>query len=234
MQLRAEQLEAHLGKSLAAVYAIHGDEALLALEAADAVRSAARKRGFAEREVFEPGRSFDWSEFRHAAESMSLFGGKKVVELRLSSGKPALAVAKAIVEYCARPNPEVLLLLTMPRPEGAGWWKSEWFAALDGAGAIVEVQPVARAQLAAWLSQRLARQKQRASAEVLEFLAQRVEGNLLAAHQEVRKRAFTPAQVDEALDHAALADRAVKGVQRSDPWEEIIRLGLKLAHGSKG
>src|SRR3954463_9403661 len=130
MQLRAEQLEAHLAKHLVAVYAIHGDEPLLALEAADAVRAAARRRGFAEREVLEPNRFFDWSEFRHAAESQSLFGSKKIVELRLPTGKPAAAAAQAIAGYCARPNSEVLLLVTMPRPEGSGWWKSEWFAAL--------------------------------------------------------------------------------------------------------
>src|SRR4051812_3029728 len=177
MQLRAEQLEAHLGKSLAGAYAIHGDEPLLALEAADAVRAAARKRGFAEREVLEPNRYFDWSEFHHAAQSQSLFGGKKIVELRLPTGKPAAAAAKALVDYCARPNPDVLLVVTMPRPEGSGWWKADWFTALDGAGAVVEVQPVTRAQLPAWLGQRLARQKQRASTEVLEFLCQRVEGN---------------------------------------------------------
>src|SRR3954471_17877360 len=129
MQLRAEQLEAHLAKHLGAVYAIHGDEPLLALEAADAVRAAAadpllaleaadavraaaRKRGFAEREVLEPNRFFDWSEFRHAAESQSLFGGKKIVELRLPTGKPAAAAAHAIAGYCARPNSEVLLLVT--------------------------------------------------------------------------------------------------------------------------
>jgi len=135
MQVKAEQLQAHLSKGLAPVYAIHGDEPLLALEAADAVRAAARGRGFSQREVFEPGRHFDWSEFAHAAGSQSLFGDKKVIELRLASGKPAVPVAKALTQYCARPNADAVLLVTMPRPEGAGWWKSEWFASLDAATA---------------------------------------------------------------------------------------------------
>ncbi len=337
MQIRAEQLEAQLAKPLAPCYLVHGDEPLLALEAADAVRAAARRSGFAEREVLEPGRNFDWSEFRHAAESLSLFGGRKIVELRLASGKPGAPAVKALVEYCARPNPEVLLLVTMPRPEGAGWWKSDWFTALEGAGAVVEIQPVARAKLPAWLGQRLARQKQRASPEVLEYLAERVEGNLLAAHQELQKLAllapagdlaletvqeavasvarydpadaalallsrdagrfvrvveglrgegeppsfvlfvlasalfvlqgllrggaletlalqhrlfnkplkaavqaaagrqggFALAELDAALADAALVDRAIKGVHASDPWEALLRLGLKLADGSK-
>jgi len=339
MRIRAEQLEAQLAKALAPVYVVHGDEPLLALEAADAVRAAARQRGFTEREVFEAGRTFDWSEFAHAAGSLSLFGGKKLIELRLASGRPAAPAAKALVEYCARPGVDMVLLVTMPRPEGPGWWKSEWFSALEGAGGAVEIQPVPRAELPAWLSQRLARQKQSAAREVLEFLADRVEGNLLAAHQEVQKLAllapqgelsmeivsqavasvarydpyaaleallsrdaaryvriveglrgegeqptfvlfvlasalfvlqgaqrggaleplfqqhrlfnkplqravqaaslkgkggYSAAALSQALAHAALIDRAIKGVRRLDPWQEFIKLGLKLAHGSKG
>jgi DNA polymerase III subunit delta len=346
MQIRAEQLEAHFanalarsGGSLAPVYLVHGDEPLLALEAANHVRAAARKHGFTEREVFEPSRYFDWSEFAHAAGSLSLFGDKKLIELRLPTGKPAAPAAKALVEYCARPGADMILLVTMPRPEGSGWWKSEWFSALEAAGAVVEIQPVARAQLPAWLALRLAKQKQSAPREVLEFLADRVEGNLLAAHQEVQKLAllapegelamesvdeavasvarydphaaveallrqdtlryvriieglrgegeqptfvlfvlagalfvlqgaqrggqvdslalqhklfnkplkaavqaaasrgkggFPGAALDAALSHAALIDRAIKGVHPGDPWQEFIKLGLKLARGSKG
>lgn len=211
MRLRqAEQLAGHLAKNLAAVYAILGDESLLVLEAADAVRASARKRGFAEREVYEPGRSFDWSELRHASASLSLFGGKKIVELRLASGKPSAQASEAIIDWCERPNPEVLLLLTMPRPEGGGWWDAPWFLALNKTGAIVEIQPVARAALPAWLEKRLARQQQSASREVLEYLADRVEGNLLAAHQEVQKLALlAPAgELSMATVRDAVADVA--------------------------
>ena len=210
MEVRAEQLAAQLARSLAPVYTIHGDEPLLVLEAADAVRAAARKQGFAEREVYEPGRSFDWSELRHAGASLSLFGGKKIVELRLPGGKPAAPAAEAIVAWCARPNPEVLLLLTMPRPEGGGWWEAPWFLALDKAGVIVEVQPVARAALAAWLQKRLTLQKQSASGEALEYLAERVEGNLLAAHQELQKLALLAPQGELSIDtvRQAVADVA--------------------------
>jgi DNA polymerase-3 subunit delta len=200
MRLRGEQLAGHLAKTLCPVYAIHGDEPLLVLEAADAVRAAARKRGFAEREVYEPGRSFDWSELRHAGASLSLFGGSKLVELRLASGKPSAQAAEAIVTWCSDPNPETLLLLTMPRPEGGGWWDAPWFLALNKAGAIVEIQPVPRAVLPAWLEKRLAGQKQSASREVLEYLADRVEGNLLAAHQEMQKLALLAPPGELSLD----------------------------------
>ena len=207
---QAEQLGPHLAKNLAGAYAILGDEALLVLEAADAVRAAARKNGFTEREVYEPGRSFDWSELRHAGATLSLFGAKKIVELRLAGGKVNAQAAGAIVAWCERPNPETLLLLTMPRPEGGGWWDAPWFLALNKHGVIVEVQPVPRAALPAWLEKRLARQKQSASREVLEYLADRVEGNLLAAHQEVQKLALLAPEGELALEtvRGAVADVA--------------------------
>jgi DNA polymerase-3 subunit delta len=210
MRLRSDQLGAHLAKNLAPVYAIYGDEALIVLESVDAIRTAARKQGFDEREVYEAGRSFDWSELRHAGQSLSLFGGKKIVELRLASGRPAAPAADAIVAWCERPNPETLLLLTMPRPEGGGWWEAPWFLALNKAGAIVEVQPVARAALPGWLEKRLARQKQSASREALEYLADRVEGNLLAAHQEVQKLALLAGEGELSLETVrdAVADVA--------------------------
>lgn len=213
MRIRAEQLEAQLSKTLAGVYAIYGDEPLLAIEAADAVRAAARKRGHSEREVFFVERGFDWSSFAHAGASRSLFGERSIVELRLASGKLAAAAAQAIERYCEKPNPDMLLLISMPRPEGSGWWKSGWFTALDAAGVIVEAQPVTRAKLAAWISQRLARQQQRAGAETLEFLAERVEGNLLAAQQEILKLALLAPQGELAPQ---AVEAAVSNVARYD------------------
>jgi DNA polymerase-3 subunit delta len=215
MRLRGEQLAGHLAKTLAPVYAVLGDEPLLVLEAADAVRAAARKQGYAEREVYEPGRSFDWSELAHAGASLSLFGGRKIVELRLASGKPAAQACDAIVAWCERPSPEALLLLTMPRPEGGGWWEAPWFLALGKAGVIVEVQAVPRAALPGWLEKRLARQKQNASREVLEYLADRVEGNLLAAHQELQKLALAAPEGELSLDTVR---EAVADVARYDTY----------------
>jgi DNA polymerase-3 subunit delta len=214
VQLRAEQLEAHLARGLSPIYAIHGDEPLLALEAADAVRAAARKAGFGDREVFEPGRHFDWSEFQHSTASLSLFGGRKIVELRLASGKPGADGGAALAAYCERPSAEILLLVSLPRLDRATQ-ASAWFSALSRAGLLVDVWPVERARLPAWIAERLARQKQRAPREALEFLADRVEGNLLAAHQEVQKLALLAPEGEISLEQLR---EVVANVARYDAY----------------
>ena len=214
MLLRADQLEPHLQKTLAPLYVIHGDEPLLALEAADAVRAAARRKGLAEREVFTAERGFDWSALRHAGASRSLFGGGKIVELRLPGGKPGTQGAQAIVEYCARLDAEMVTLVSLSRLDRAGQ-SSSWFAALAAAGVVVEVWPVERARLPQWIAARLARQGQKAPAEVLEFLAELVEGNLLAAHQEVLKLALLAPPGELAMESV---EEAVASVARYDPY----------------
>jgi DNA polymerase-3 subunit delta len=215
MQLRSGELDAHLAKTLAPVYAVHGDEPLLALEAADAVRAAARKRGYTEREVFEAARGFDWSELRNSLGSLSLFASKKIVELRLPGGKPGTIGAPAIAQYCAQPAPDTLLLVSLPRLDRKTQ-ESEWFRGLAGAGVIVDVWPLERSRLTGWISERLARQGQRASREVLEFLAARVEGNLLAAHQEVQKLALLAPAGELPLK---TVEDAVADVARYDPQD---------------
>ncbi len=214
MQLRAEQLESHLSKGVSSVYVIHGDEPLLALEAADAVRAAARKSGFTDREVLEPGRSFDWSELEHALGSLSLFGGKKIVELRLASGKPGAQGGEAIARYCERPSADILLLVSTARLDRQSQG-SAWFGALSRAGVVVDVYPVERARLPAWIAERLGRQRQRAPREALELLADRVEGNLLAAHQEVQKLALLAPEGEIGLETLR---EAVANVARYDAY----------------
>jgi len=186
MRLRAEQLEAQLSKSLASVYVIHGDEPLLALEAADAIRAAARAKGCDEREVLGVERGFDWSELAQAGASRSLFGGRKIIELRIPTGKPGAQGSAAIFNYCERLGKENVTLVSVPRLRKDDQ-NARWFLALAGAGIVVDVYPVERARLPDWIGARLARQGQRASPETLGYLADRVEGNLLAAYQEVQK-----------------------------------------------
>ena len=212
MLLRAEQLEAHLRKSLAPLYVVHGDEPLLALEAADAIRVAARANGYSDRDLLIAERGFDWGELFQAGASLSLFGGRKIVELRLPTGKPGTEGAKAIERYCSDLNPECLTLVSLPRLDKTGQ-NSAWFGALSGAGVQIDIYKLERSRLPEWIGQRLARGGQRASREVLEFLSDRVEGNLLAAHQEVQKLALLLPPGEVSLDDA---ETAVSNVARYD------------------
>lgn len=188
-QLRADQLDPHLERGVAPLYVIHGDEPLLSLEAADAIRAAARKAGCSERQVMVVERGFDWGQLGQAAAEMSLFAERKLIELRIGGGKPGTEGAAAIESYCANLVEENVTLVSLPRLAKAEQ-STGWFAALAERGVVVNVFPVERARLAQWIGMRLARQKQRADEATLAFLADCVEGNLLAAHQEIQKLAL--------------------------------------------
>lgn len=189
MQLRADALDAHLAKSLAPLYVITSDEHLLALEAADKIRRTARAQGFSEREVLTVDRSFKWGELSAASQSQSLFGDRKLIELRIPTGKPGKIGGQALQEYVANLNPDNLTLITLPKLDWATQ-KAAWVASLQQAGAYIEIPMVERAQLPAWIGARLAAQGQSAERQALDFIADRVEGNLLAAHQEIQKLAL--------------------------------------------
>jgi DNA polymerase-3 subunit delta len=210
--LRLEQLEAHLARELRPLYAIHGDEPLLSLEAADAIRARARALGFSERTVLLAERSFDWSELGASAASLSLFGERKLIELRLPTGKPGADGGAAIERFCAKLTPDALALVMLPRLDRAGQ-SSAWFQALEAAGMVVNVFPVERSRLPDWIAARLARQKQSAKPETLRFLADCVEGNLLAAHQEIQKLALLLPAGDLGFDAVR---EAVMNVARYD------------------
>jgi DNA polymerase-3 subunit delta len=186
MQIRLEELDARLARGLAPLYVVHGDEPLLAMEAADAIRAKARAAGYAEREVHLVERGYDWSRLAQAAAALSLFSSRKLIELRIPSGKPGTDGAEAIAAYCAALQPDILTIVALPRLDRAGQ-NSAWFAALAGAAVVVNVFPVDRRALPLWIGARLARQKQRAAEDALAFVADCVEGNLLAAHQEIQK-----------------------------------------------
>ena len=186
MLLKGEQLAAHLERELKAVYVVYGDEPLLVIEAADAIRAAARRSGYDERQVLTALPGFNWVELHHAAGNMSLFGGRTLIDLRIPTGKPGREGGAAIQDYCAHPSPDALLLVTLP---GLDWSdeKAAWLKALTDAGVAVKLIPPNLAQLPAWIAGRLRRQQQEADGDALRFLAERVEGNLLAAHQEILK-----------------------------------------------
>jgi len=185
-QVRADQLDTHLARALAPLYVVHGDEPLLAMEAADAIRAKARADGYAEREVHLVERNYDWGRLAASAAALSLFASRRLIELRIPSGKPGTDGAAAITAYCAALQPDIVTLVTLPRLDRAGQ-NSAWFGALSGAGVVVNVFPVERRALPLWIGARLARQKQRAAEDALAFIADCVEGNLLAAHQEIQK-----------------------------------------------
>ena len=186
MLLKGEQLATHLERELKAVYVVYGDEPLLVIEAADAIRAAARRGGFDERNVLTALPGFNWVELHHAAGNMSLFGGRTLIDLRIPTGKPGREGGAAIQDYCAHPSPDALLLVTLP---GLDWSdeKAAWLKALTDAGVAVKLIPPNLAQLPAWIAGRLRRQQQEADGDALRFIAERVEGNLLAAHQEILK-----------------------------------------------
>ncbi|MBZ0093353.1 MAG: DNA polymerase III subunit delta [Sulfuricellaceae bacterium] len=189
MQIRPEQLGAHLQRPVQALYTVFGDEPLLALEAADAVRTQARAQGYSEREVFTVEGNFNWQALLLSGNNLSLFASRRILEIRIPSGKPGLEGSKTLESYCANLPPDTLTLVSLPKLDKTAQ-NSKWFKALDQAGVTIPVYPVERARLPAWVGQRLAAQNQRADADTLQFLADKVEGNLLAAFQEVQKLAL--------------------------------------------
>jgi DNA polymerase-3 subunit delta len=194
MQLAANQLTQHLQRGLKSLYVLHGDEPLLQQEALDAIRAVARAQGFTERTSHTvAGAHFDWSEVLAAGGSLSLFADKQIVEVRIPSGKPGKdgSVALQQLAQTAQGNDSTLTIVMLPRLDKMTK-SSAWFAALESYGVSLQVEPVERQALPQWIAQRLGAQGQRVEAgeagqRTLQFFADRVEGNLLAAHQEIQK-----------------------------------------------
>lgn len=185
-QLRPDQLAGQLRRALAPVYFIHGDETLLVNECADAVRAAVRAQGFADRQVFSVEAGFDWNSLRSACDSLSLFSEKRLLELRLPGGKPGKEGGAALRDYAERPADDTVLLIVSGKLEPAAR-NSKWVQSLDKAGVCVTVWPVEAAQLPAWIERRMRARGMQAERDALALLAERVEGNLLAAAQEIEK-----------------------------------------------
>ena len=237
MQLRIDALDAHLGKPLAPLYVVSSDEHLLALEAADKIRKTARAQGFTERDVLTVERSFKWGELLAANQSQSLFGDKKLIELRIPTGKPGKEGGQALQEYAASLSPDNVTLVTLPKLDWATQ-KAAWVAALQQAAVFIDIPLVERTQLPVWIGARLAAQQQSADRASLDFIADRVEGNLLAAYQEIQKLALLhPAG---KLDFEQIQD-AVLNVARYDVFKlnEAMLAGdtarlVRMVEGLKG
>ncbi|MEO7885117.1 MAG: DNA polymerase III subunit delta, partial [Polaromonas sp.] len=194
MNLAPAQLQEHLKRGLKSLYTLHGDEPLLVQEFADALRSAAREQGYTERTVHTvAGAHFDWSEVLASGGSLSLFADKQIVEIRVPSGKPGKdgSVALQQIAERAQGDDSTLTLVMLPRLDSMTA-KGAWFGALESFGVTVKFDPIDRRSLPQWIAQRLQQQGQRVAAgeegqRTLQFFADRVEGNLLAAHQEIQK-----------------------------------------------
>lgn len=189
MRINPEQLSRHLQKQLAPLYTVFGDELLLAIEAADLIRTRARQADYIEREIFTIDHHFNWADLRQSSSSLSLFGERRIMDIRIPSGKPGIQGSAAIEAYCRSLPPDTVTLVALPRIDKQGS-ASKWFQALEKTGVMIPVSPVERGRLPAWIGQRLEMQEQSAAPETLQFLADKVEGNLLAAHQELKKLAL--------------------------------------------
>lgn len=185
MQLKPTQLDTHLAQNLAPCYLISGDEPLLVQECADAIRRAARAEGCAERQRLHISSKDDWLELGHAAGSLSLFAERKLIEVQLPSGKPGTEGSKAIQEYLAS-SPDDVLLIVSGRIDKQSQ-KSKWYLALDQAGVVMPIWPVSPTELPRWISDRMSSLGLTAEPDAIALLAERLEGNLLAAAQEVEK-----------------------------------------------
>jgi DNA polymerase III subunit delta len=217
MQLAPSQLSSHLQKGLRSLYVLHGDEPLMQQEAADAIRAAARLQGYTERSVHTvSGAHFDWSEVLAAGGSLSLFADKQIVEVRIPSGKPGKEGSAALQQLAAstQGNDSTLTLVTLPRLDAATR-KGAWFGALENFGVSLQIDPIERNALPEWIAQRLHMQGQNVAAgeegqRTLQFFADRVEGNLLAAFQEIQKLGllYPPGDISQAQVEAAVVNVA--------------------------
>jgi len=208
LKLTLDSLRPHLAGEPARAYLVSGDEALLVGEAADAIRACVKRAGFAEREVHFIERVADWDDVRAASNNLSLFGSRKLIELRLPSGKPGTGGGKAIAELLENPSPDnVYLMITgkLEREQN----NSAWVKAFESAGAWLPIWPVEVARLPQWLRARAAAMDVELADDAVRFIVDRTEGNLLAAYQELEKLKLSGGKrIDLASAQASIADSA--------------------------
>jgi DNA polymerase-3 subunit delta len=223
LKLRFNQLESHLKRGLSKVYLVAGDEPLLVDEALERLRAAAMQAGFTSRELHTAERSFRWVDLLAGADNLSLFATRKIVEIRLSAPKPGDEGSETIAALCKRDDPDTLVIVAVGEKLGQAS-RSTWVKAIEQHGTIVEIWPIERGELPRWIQQRATGLRLKLTQAAAQSLAERVEGNLLAADQELKRLALTAAgrEVDEAevlefvannsrFDVFALADAVLAG-----------------------
>jgi len=207
MKLRLEQLASHLHQGLQPVYLISGDEPLLVQEACDAIRQTAKQAGFTERTLYQTDSQFQWGEFLASHNSLSLFAERKLIELRITNGKPGDEGSKALQAYCESLSEENLLLVVCPKLDKNSQ-RSKWFKALDNVGAHLAVWPVEQHELPRWIAARMKHAGLQSEPDAIGLLAELVDGNLLAATQEIEKLKLINSgeKIDCATIQAAVSD----------------------------
>jgi len=218
-----KQLERHLSDRLAKVYLVAGDEPLLVDEALELVRAAATREGFTTRELHTADRHYKWADLLAGADNLSLFAARKIVEIRLATPKPGDEGSETIAALCERDDPDTLVIVAVGEKLGQAS-RSTWVKAIEQHGVVVEIWPIERGELPRWIQQRAASVKLKLTNAAAQSLAERVEGNLLAADQEIKRLALTAGgrEIDEAevlefvannsrFDVFALADAVLAG-----------------------
>jgi DNA polymerase-3 subunit delta len=209
VKISGDNLPSSLARQLQTIYLVSGDEPLLVNEAADAIRATARSQGFVERELHVIERGFDWQGLIAGSRSLSLFAERKIVEIRMANAAPGEQGADAIVELAEQSSPDTLVLIIAAKLDSRTQ-SSRWVSAVEKRGVLVQVWPIDLPRLPAWIRERLGRHKLQADAAAASLLAERVEGNLLAAHQEIEKLALLlppgPITAETVVD--AVADSA--------------------------
>lgn len=210
MPIRVEQLAAHLERGLSPVYLLGGSESLLLQECRDQVRRAAARAGYEERELMEVGKGFDWEELAAVGAAPSLFAQRRIIDLRLPTGKPGTVGARTLQQWAEAPDPDILLIISCETWDAASR-KAKWATALDRAGTRVDIWPVGASELPRWINGRMRAAGLQPDREAVMVLADRAEGNLLAAQQEIDKlvllRGGGPVSAEDVLGSVADSSR---------------------------
>ena len=209
MKVNCSDLQSHLAQRLAPVYIVAGDEPLQLGEACDAIRAEARQQGFTERHVLHVERGFDWDNFLAISNSLSLFADRQLIELRMPGGKPGDKGSKALVEFAQSPSPDTVLILSTGKLDKQTQ-RSKWFSQLEKVGAFITVWPVETKQLAGWVQQRVRAKGMKLTSAAVQLIVERVEGNMLAAAQEIDKLylLYGASEIDEQAVLDAVSDSA--------------------------
>lgn len=236
MALKPQQLPGHLSSGLRPVYLIAGAEPLLVQECRDQVIQTAQAAGFTERTVHEVAPKFNWDSLNQQSASLSLFSSQKILDVRLPTGKPGREGAATLTELAESSDPDVLLLVSCNQWDASSR-KSKWAAKLAAAGVLVEIWPVKPHELPSWIRQRMQQVGLNPQPEAVNLLTELVEGNLLAAQQEITKLRMVGDSAEVTVEDVS---RAVADSSRFDAFRLVecalageLQESLRVATGLK-